>query len=89
MISGTIWYLATAILQDNNWNPSINCPSNSDLVPKTKTTSDKIPVEIGQELIVNISVNPRGTTECYIDDTIAINVDLEDTDSDIRLENSY
>ena len=77
----------TAILQDDNWDPSITREPNSDLVPKKKITSDEIPFGIGRKLVVNVPVNPRGTTECYIGDAIAINVNLEDTDNNVRLEN--
>jgi hypothetical protein len=88
VISETICDLATAILQDDDWNPSLTRAPNSNLVPKKKVMSDDVPFGIGRQLIVDVPVDPRGTTDVYIDDTIALCVDLENTDNDCRLENA-
>jgi hypothetical protein len=35
------------------------------------------PFGVGKELIVNIPVNPRGTHDIYLDDIIALTVDVQ------------
>ena len=39
---------------------------------------DDIPFGIGQDLIVEIPVNPRGTVNLYIDDFCGLTVDIDD-----------
>jgi hypothetical protein len=39
---------------------------------------DDIPFEIGQDLIVEIPVDPQGTVDLYIDDFCGLTVDIDD-----------
>ena len=45
-----------------------------------------MPFSEGKELIVDIPVDPRGTVDVYIDDTISLCVDLEGSDNVERLK---
>ena len=70
--------LATAILQDDSWDPTKLKSPYQNLVPKPKT---KQSVEIenlasGKDLIVDIPINNRGTHDIYIDDIIALTLDI-------------
>ncbi len=54
---------------------------NQHLVPPPKILDDSFPFTDGLELIVEIDITPRGTTDDYIDDLISLVVDVEGTDS--------
>ncbi len=70
--------LANAILLSNDWDPlSLQSP-NQHLVPDKIILDDDIPFGIGQDLIVEIPVNPRGTVDLYIDDFCGLTVDIDD-----------
>ena len=85
--SESIFDLAIAILQDKNWNPKSLRAPGSELVPKKRILDDDVPFGVGKELIVNVPVDPKGIAEVYIDDTIALGVDMHDSDNSLRLEN--
>ena len=77
-----------AILQDESCNPkSLHAPG-SELVPKKTILDDDVPFGVGKELIVDVPVEPKGIADVYIDDTIALGVDLQNTNNSIRLENA-
>jgi hypothetical protein len=88
VILETICDFVTSILQDDNWNPALTHVPNSNLVPRKKIMSDDVPVGVGRQSIMDVSVDPRGTTDVYINDTVALCVDLEDINNDYRLENA-
>jgi hypothetical protein len=74
------------ILHDEEWDPTTLHAPKPNLVPSAKFLDDSIPFGEGKELIVDVPVNPRGVTDVYIDDTVGLTVDLEDSDNIIRLE---
>ncbi len=74
VISETICDLANAILLSNDWDPNVLFAPNQHLVPKSELLRPDIPFAAGAELIVDISVNPRGTHDIYIDDIIGLTV---------------
>jgi hypothetical protein len=47
---------------------------------------DNIPFGVGKELIVDIKINPRGTSDIYIDDKIPLTIDIPNTDNLERCE---
>ena len=74
------------ILQDEDWDPMTLHAPDPNLVPSAKFLDNSIPFGEGKELIVDIPVNPREVTDVYIDDTVGLTVDLEDSNNIIRLE---
>ena len=77
-IAESICDLANAILFSNKWDPlSLQSP-NQHLVPDKIILDDDIPFEIGQDLIVDIPVDPQGTVDFYIDDVCGLTVDIDD-----------
>ena len=86
VISESICDLAMRILHDDDWDPVTLHAPNPELVPAAEFLDDSIPFGVGKELIVDVPVNPRGVTDVYIDDTVGLTVDIEDSDNIIRLE---
>ena len=54
--------------------------------PPKKYLDDSIPFAEGLELIVEIDIGPRGTTDDYIDDLITLTVDVEGMDNIVRCD---
>jgi hypothetical protein len=78
-IAESICNLANAILLSNNWDSlSLQSPAQH-LVPDKIMLDDDIPFGIGQDLIVDIPVDPRGTANLYIDDFCSLMVDIDDS----------
>ncbi len=69
--------LTTAILQNDEWDPTTLFERNQHLVPPARRLDDGIPFGEGQELIVNIDVNVRGTNHIYIDYLVLLLVEIE------------
>ena len=88
VISESICDLATAILQDDDWDPNILRAPNASLVPEKKLLSNSVPFGVGKELIVDVPVDPRGIEDVYIDDTVGLCVDIQSTNNATRLENA-
>jgi len=86
VISESICDLAIAILQHNDWDPSKLHSPSQNLIPERVVLDDSIPFGEGKELIVDIPVDPRGTTDVYIDDTVGLTVDLPESNNCERLE---
>jgi hypothetical protein len=85
VISESVCDLANALLHDDDWDPQhLSAPTTP---PPRDALDDSIPFGIGKPLIVDIPVDPRGTVDCYIDDTIGLTVDLENTNNVTRMEN--
>jgi hypothetical protein len=55
-------------------------------IPEQKYHNDTVPFANGQELIVDIEVNPRGYTDVYINDTTGLTMDLPSTRNADRLK---
>jgi len=85
VISETICDLAIAILHDDEWDLSAIDPPGLDLVPSTLLLDDSIPFGNGRQLVVDIPVDPRGTADVYIDDTIGLAVELSGSMNSERL----
>ena len=68
--------LSTALIQDKDWDPSVIKACYQSLVPLPEFDSHE-PFGVGKELIVNIPVNPRGTHDIYLDDIIALKVNVQ------------
>ena len=73
------------LLHSNKCDPSSLKSIIGDLVPQSKFLSDDEPFADGKDLIVEVPVNPRGTSDVYIDDAISLCVDIEGTDNVERL----
>jgi hypothetical protein len=86
VISETICDLTTAIKHNNNWDPLTLYGINQHLVPPPKYLDDLIPFAEGLELIVEIDIDPRGTTDDYIDELVSLAVDVEGTDNIVRCD---
>jgi hypothetical protein len=76
--------LIIAIMHNNDWDPFKLHGKNQHLVPPPEFLDDSIPFAEGLELIVDIPVDPRGTTDVYIDDLISLMVDVEESDNLIQ-----
>ena len=88
VISGSICDLAIAILQNENWNPKFLRAPGSELVEKKRILDDDVLFGFRKEVIVDVPVDPKGIADVYIDDTIALGVDMHDSDYSLRLENA-
>ena len=88
MLSLSMCDLATTILRDDSWDLTLTHAPNSKLVPKKKVLSDDVPFCVGRQVIVNMPMDPRGTTDVYIDGTIGLCVDVGNSDNYSRLENA-
>jgi hypothetical protein len=77
----TICNLTTVIKHNKKWDPMMLVGRNQYLVPPPKILDDSIPFVDGLKLIVEIDINPRGTTNDYIDYLISLVVDKEGTDN--------
>ncbi len=69
---------ANAILLSNDWDPLSLLSPNRHLVPDKIILDNNIPFGIGQDLIIEIPVDPRGTVHLYIDDFCGLTVDIDD-----------
>jgi len=80
-LSESVCDLATAILQDEEWDPSTLASPSQKMVPLPHCATSKILEEeeklgLGKDLIVSIPINPRGTHDIYIDDLIGLTLDV-------------
>jgi hypothetical protein len=73
--------LTTLILHNDKWDPTRLFGRNQHLVPPARRLDDDIPFGEGQELIVDIEVDVRGTNNIYIDDLVSLVVKIEGSDN--------
>jgi hypothetical protein len=73
--------LTTVILHNNKWDPTMLFGRNQHLVPPARSLDDDIPFGEGQELIVDIEVNARGTNDIYVDDLVLLIVKIKGSDN--------
>jgi hypothetical protein len=66
-MSEIICDLITAILHNDGWDLTALFGRIQHLVPSARRLDDSIPFGEGQELIIEIEVNARGTKDIYID----------------------
>ena len=78
--------LSIAIMQDAGWDPTLLYAPNGHLFPHPLFLDDSIPFAEGKDLIIDVPVDATGTADVYIDDTIYLTVDVEDTNNVQRLE---
>ena len=62
------------------------CAPNGHLVPPLLLLDNFIPFAEGKDLIIDVPVDARGTADVYIDDTIALTLEAEDSNNVHRLE---
>jgi hypothetical protein len=86
VISETVCDLTTTIKHNNNWDPSTLFGINQNLAPPKKFLDDSIPFAKGLDLIAIIDINPRGTTNVYIDDLISLAVAVEGMDNIVQCD---
>ena len=85
VISESVCDLSMALQHSNDWDPHSLKSKLGELVPEKKFLPDDAPFAEGKDLIVNIPVDPRGTSDVYIDDIISLCVDIEGSDNVERL----
>jgi hypothetical protein len=86
VISEAICDRATALVLHNNWNPNdLHAPNQENFPPPIFLPND-ILFEEGKELIVNVSINKRGTHNIYIDNLIGLGLDLPKCNNNKHLE---
>ena len=73
-------------MQDKNWYPSQLRAPDGCHVPPPKILDESIPFAEGKELIIGVPVDARGIADVYIDDTIALTVDVENSNNVQRLK---
>jgi len=71
--------LSTTLLLDDDWDPLTLKSASQDIVPKATRGTKDIRNRKGRELIADIPINDRGTHDIYIDDIIALTVDVPGT----------
>ncbi len=76
--------LANKILFDKDWNQLINYASSQHLAPAMALLDASIPFAEGAELIVEISIDPQGTGDIYINDLIQATVVIDGMDNATR-----
>ncbi len=81
VISETVCNLTTAIKHNKKWDPFVLFGRNQYLAPPPKFLDDSIPFVVELKLIVEIDIDPRGTTNDYIDNLISLVVDVEGTNN--------
>jgi hypothetical protein len=86
VISETICNLTTAIKHNKRWDPTTLFRRNQHLVPPLKFVDELIPFTDGLELIVEIDINPWGTTDDYINNIISPVVDVEGTENLVQCD---
>ena len=85
VISESVWGLLIALLHSNDCDPHSFKSKLGDRVPQPNFLPGETPFAEGEDLIVDIPVDPRGTSDVYIDDTISLCVDIEGSDNVERL----
>eukprot|EP00957_Ditylum_brightwellii_P008764 664597-Ditylum_brightwellii.AAC.1 len=78
----SICNLANEILQNESWDPEELFAPNSSLVPKKEDTRQGGSFEEGRDLVVDVSIDPKGFVDIYIDDMIGLTVSLDKTNND-------
>ena len=68
-------------MQDAGWDPTLLCTTNGHLVPTPLFMDNSIPFAEEKDLIIDVPVDARGTADVYIDDTISLTVDVEDSNN--------
>ena len=86
VLSEYIYDLSIAIMQDAGWDPTSVCVTKGPLVPSPLLLDNSIPFVEVKDLIIDVPVDARGTADVYIDNTIALTVDIEDSNIVQRLE---
>jgi hypothetical protein len=81
-----LWDMTIAIMHNTEWNPYKPHGRNQHLVPPLEFLDNLIPFTKDLQLIVDIPVDPRGTTNDYIDDLISKIVDVEGMDNLVRCD---
>ncbi len=84
IISETVCNLTTAIRQNDGWEPIKTFGRNQHLVPPPKFLEDSIPFAEGLELVVDILINSRGTSDIYINNLVSLAVEIEGRDTLVR-----
>ena len=80
IFSEMIYDLSNAIMHSNHWDPFELLALNQPLVPPQTLLNCDIPFREGVELIADISINPRGSHDLYIDDIVGLRIDIPGTD---------
>ena len=57
------------------------CAPNGHLVPPPLFLDDSIPFSEKKYMIIDVPVDARGTADVYIDNTISLTVDVEDSNN--------
>ena len=76
--------LATAIMHDKTWDPSSLASPSQKLVPTYARRRDRDQEKLGvgrDHLIVDIPINDKGMHDIYIDDIIALTLDVPGTNN--------
>ena len=68
-------------MKDDGWDPTSLCVTNGRLVPPPLFLDDLIPFAEGKDIIIYVPIDARGTVDVYIDDTIALTMDIEDSNN--------
>jgi hypothetical protein len=76
ILAEPICNLAKALIQDENWDLSVIKACSQSLVPLPEFELHE-PFGEGKDLIVNIPVDPKGTHDVYLEDIIALTVNVQ------------
>ena len=86
VLSESICDLSIAIMKDDGWDPTSLCVPNGHPVPPPILLDDSIPFAEEKDLIIDVPVDATGTADVYIDDTIALTMDVKDSNNVQQLE---
>ncbi len=79
IMSETICDLAKELLKCNDWDPRTLHALIQKEIPTCEYLNDDVPFATGQELIVNVPVDPGGYADVYINDTTKPTINLPGT----------
>ena len=75
-----------AILQDDDWDPMTLHVTNQESVPERTIIGEGVLFTKGNQLIVDVSIDPRGVVDIYIEGTICVTAVLPGSYNATRLE---
>jgi hypothetical protein len=87
--------LSTALLHDDRWDPTTLFSPSRSLVPPpvrnqvSSCSQKQEPLGVGRELVVDIPINPKGTHDLYLDDIVAVTLDMPGTNNLDRIGNAH
>lgn len=85
-IAKSLCDLKNTLITCKDWDPTELHAPNQNMVPKNKILDDYGPFGMRCELAIDIPVNPRGQEDLYVNNSIGLMVDIQNSGNNTRLE---